>query len=149
MERKTVERRNLTLIPSTLSKRIAREARRTAADGVMVDDLAPGVDATGARAGIGTLLVDTRTVLRTVGTDQALRPARGRSTDVVGLARAHGVTINRPAQTVRAARRWLARVHRGYWCGYRHNTCYMQVQGTERKQSTVKEKYNVRSQDVT
>lgn len=74
------------MIPSTLSKRIAREARRTAADGVMVDNLAPGVDATGARARIGTLLVDTRTVLRTVCTDKALRPARGRSTDVVGLA---------------------------------------------------------------
>lgn len=122
------------MIPSTLSKRIAREARRTAADGVMVDNLAPGVDATGARAGISTLLVDTRTVLRTVCTDKALRPARGRSTDVVGLARAHSVTIDSPTQTVRAARRWLARVHRGYWCGYRHNTCYMQVQATENSQ---------------
>lgn len=74
------------MVPSTLSKRIPREARWTAADRVVVDHLAPSVDATGARAGIGTLLVDTRTVLRTVSTDQALRPARGRSTDVVGLA---------------------------------------------------------------
>lgn len=99
----------LTLL-NTSCKGIASEARRTATDGVMVDNLTPGVDAAGARARVCALLVDTGSVLGAVGADQALRPARGRSANVVGLARARGVVVDCATHAILTAGGGHARV---------------------------------------
>ena len=100
----------LTLLWLAAHKRIASEAGRAAADGVVVHHLAAGVRAAGARAGVRAALVDARPVLGAVGAHHALGPAGGRRADVVELARAHGVAVHLAALAVRTTGRRRARV---------------------------------------
>lgn len=94
----------------TSYKGITGHAGWTAADGVMVDNLAASVDTASARAGVDTLLLDTCFVLGTVGADHALGPAGGRRAYEPGETRADGVTVHFTALTVGTTRRRLTRV---------------------------------------
>lgn len=106
------------MVPNTLSKRVSSKSRCTATDRVMVDHLTPGIEATGARAGVSALLVDASSVLATVGTDHTLWPTGWRTADIVGLARAHSMPINSSALAVRTTWRWYARILRLRWSNY-------------------------------
>lgn len=70
----------------------------------MINDLASGVYAASSRARVFALLVHARLVLRAVRADHALGPAHGRRAHVALLARAHSVTFQHFASTIRSAR---------------------------------------------
>lgn len=91
------------LFDHTSHKRIARVAGRTAADGVVVDDLAARVGAASPRARVPAALVQAGLVLRAFRADNALRAAGGRRPHVVDLARAHRVAVDGLAVAVGAA----------------------------------------------
>ena len=76
------------------------------ADGVVVDNVAAGLDTAGSRAGVQTLLSDTRLDLGALGADHALGSAVGRSALIARQARAYSLTINLAALRVGTAGRW-------------------------------------------
>lgn len=69
----------------------------------MIDNLASCVYATGSRAWVLTLAAYASSVLHAVCTNHALGLATRRSSDVIRLARTHGVSVNNAALAVRAA----------------------------------------------
>ena len=75
-------------------------SRRTLADGVVVDDLTPGVVATSPRTGVDTLLVDAGRELVTVRADHTLWPAVRRVALVAWDTGTHTDTIDLPVLTV-------------------------------------------------
>lgn len=85
-------------------ERTALHARRTAADRIVIDDRAAGVDAARAGARIATLLVEARLVERTLVAVHALRSAGRRHAHESGHARAHGVSVVWLTLAVGAAR---------------------------------------------
>ena len=87
------------------------------ADGVVVDNVAAGLDTAGSRAGVQTLLSDTRLDLGALGADHALGTAVGRRSDIRGLTRAHGVTTHHATHAVGATGSRIARVCGLYRCG--------------------------------
>ena len=104
---------NLGLL-AALAERVAVIARRALADGNMIADAALGIEATGAAAGVLTLLVDAGRVLGTLVVDDALWPSVGWSALVSRVAGAHRRRAQRLARGVRTARRGKARVD-GLW----------------------------------
>jgi hypothetical protein len=88
-------------------KRIPNVARGTAADGVVVHNVALGIDAAHAHAGAGTLGVEAGQGGRTVTVEDALwAAARGR-TQVAGQAGAHRPTLRNA--TLRIGSAWGGR----------------------------------------
>lgn len=79
----------------------------------MVDDLAPGAYATGARAGVYTLQIRTCSISRTVRVSCALRATSGVRVSEIALdAGAAGSGVSVLALGVSCTRTWVARVHR-------------------------------------
>lgn len=72
------QRKNKLTLFQAADKRISGKSSSTATDRVMIDDLTPSVDTAGAGTRVGTLLFDTCSVLRAVGTDHTLWSARRR-----------------------------------------------------------------------
>lgn len=95
-------------------ERIAAVTDRADAHWIVIDHSAIGIQAARAWTWILASLIDTRRIGTAVRANYAFRPARRRTADVVGLARAHCVIVNDTAIAVRSARRWLARVAR-HW----------------------------------
>jgi len=85
-------------------ERIALEARRTGADGVVVDDLAMGANSAAARARVDTVLVGARVDLRALGADYALWFAGGRNSLVALQTGADGDVSIGQTSAVRTAR---------------------------------------------
>ena len=94
----------------TVTEGVSGVSRRTLADGVVVDDLTPGVVATCSWTGVDTLLVDAGRELVTVRADHTLRPAVGRVALVAGDTGTHADSIDLPVLTVGAAGVWVAGV---------------------------------------
>lgn len=100
----------LTFLLDATGERISSKARRATTNRVVIDNLAPSVDAAGTGTGVDALLFDTGSVLSTVWADHALRPAcRGRAHEA-SEAWAHGVPVDLSTLTVRATRWRLTRV---------------------------------------
>lgn len=89
-------------------ERIAGMATDASAHGSMVDDVALGIRATHAWAGIAALLIEASQVGGALRVGNTFRPAVGRSADKSGQAAALGVVALGPAHCIGAARRWLA-----------------------------------------
>lgn len=87
-----------------LGERIADVAGVTGADGHVAQDLAFGLEATGARARIAALLIDAGLIAGTVGVEDALGATVGRCTDVVFEARAGRAVADHLAAGVGSAR---------------------------------------------
>lgn len=85
----------------------------------MVSHMALGIETAGSGARVLALLVDARLVRWALGTDHALRPARGRCAHELRQARADGLALRFPALGVGAARRRLAWVNVLRGCGWR------------------------------
>lgn len=82
----------------------------------MVDHLALSAISAGSGARVYALLVHAGLIQRTFGTDNALGPASRGRPDVTEQARAHGLIVDLPALTIRAARRRTAGSNDGRFC---------------------------------
>lgn len=88
----------------TLCERITDVLARAAADGVVVEDLAIGVQATQTRAGIVAFLIDAGEMRRAFRADETFWPTVWRCALVTWTARAHRSVVHHAADAVRAAR---------------------------------------------
>lgn len=103
------------LLPGcTTHEGIATVASRARADRIVVGDLADSLVAAGTGTWVYTTQIHTRPVLAALGANRALRTTGGRSTNVIGDARADRMAVNLAALTVRTTRRWLTGLNR--WC---------------------------------
>lgn len=96
---------------------IALIARRTTADGRVVDDIAHGLEATRTGTGIATLLADARQVRGTVRVYDALWLAVGRSSEVARQAGTHCLLALSPTLAKGAARRGSTGIAVGFLGG--------------------------------
>lgn len=99
----------------TPSERIAGVSLVAAAYGVVIHHLALGVLATGAWAGVLTLVAEARLGQRAVSTDHALWPAARWISNEARLAGAYRVIVHHLADAVCTARRWCAGLLSGFW----------------------------------
>lgn len=103
------------LLPGcTTHEGITTVAGGARADRIVVGDLANSLIAAGTGTWVYTTQIHTCPVLAALGANRALRTTGGRSTNVIGNARADRMAVNLAALTVRTTRRWLAGLHR--WC---------------------------------
>lgn len=134
----------LTFLLDATGERISSKARRATTNRVVIDNLAPSVDAAGTGTGVDALLFDARSVLSTVWADHALRPAcRGRAHEA-SKAWAHGVPVDLSTLTVRATRWRLTRVLWRLSCR-RKDTCNLTEQ---RKRQRIKVTVREEGKDV-
>lgn len=98
---------------------IACEAAEAAADWVVVDDAALGVDAARALAGVHAAVVEAGEQRRALGVHHALWAARGRVAHEAGQAGAHPLQVDLATGGVRAAR--VARTRVSWRLGLRHS----------------------------
>lgn len=110
-----IARRHRLVVDDTLEERIADEAGRTAADRIVGVDLALGVQAAHAVAGVAALLIDAGEMRSALRADQTLRTAGRRCSTVTRTARANGSVVGHSADTVWSARRRGAGILR--WSG--------------------------------
>lgn len=96
----------------TAHERVAGEAKRAAADRVVVHNLAARILTAGSGTRIAAPLTDAGFVERTFGADNAFRSAVGWRADKTCLARAHGMSVRLAADAVRPTRGRRARVDR-------------------------------------
>lgn len=108
----------ITLKDVASRERIASEARRTTANGIVIDHLAIGVSAASADARIQTLVVQAGLGQRALGTHRALRPTGRWYAHEVCATRANRVLGNHATDAVRSTRRWSAWV---LWYSYIKN----------------------------
>lgn len=80
----------------------------------MIGHLTDSLVAAGTRTWVYTTQIHARPVLGALGTNRALRTTGGRSTNVIGNARADRMAVNLATLAVRTTRRRLA----GLW--WRH-----------------------------
>ena len=90
---------SLTFLFDTSDKRIPGKANRTAADRIVVDNLAASIEAASAWARISTSLIQTGLILCTIGTHNTLWPTWWRCANIVSLTRTHRMPTDLTAHT--------------------------------------------------
>ena len=105
----------------TVTEWISLVSRGTLTDGVMVGHLTPGIIATGARAGVHTLLVDAGSQLITVRADHTLWSAVWRIALIAGHTGTDTHTIDLSVLAVGAAGVWVTGVQVQRNRGWRGN----------------------------
>lgn len=93
----------------TSDERVTRIARRTTANGVVIDHFTPCADATRPDAWIPAFLIVASFVSSTVRIDDALRPTGRRHSSVAGQAGADGLSVDWTTLAVWTAGGRLAR----------------------------------------
>lgn len=85
-------------------------ALATSTNWTVVDNLTDSILSTSPRAWIGTLLIDTSLVVRTLWTHNTFRTTTRGTTNVGWFAGTNSLTINFTTHTVWTTWRWIARV---------------------------------------
>lgn len=103
-----VTKNKLTFFRITLSERISRKSRRTAAYRIVIDYLTTSIEATGIGTRIQTFFPYTCFILGTFHTHKTFWTTRGWCANITSITSANAMTVHNFAKTVGAARRWFA-----------------------------------------